>query len=963
MEIDVLKTFEILLDLEKDLYTPANLLFTVSRNDFQSIELQFTIQQDEKPVDLTGQTVEMAIKKPSGLVVYQPVEITEAVYGKAAARLSIQAYVEYGLHTAELYIRDIDSLAVTMPFFFASNESIMEAAEIESVNDWSALQQALFAYDLKPILVDGIPEDVLPEYVGQMAIDPIGRRIFIAYDVTATGWDLFAAGDGSGGGLIYWDNILQKPAAYPPEDHAHEITDVIGLQAALDSKANTGELGAPIDHTHEIAEVIGLQTALDSKADDQDLAAKADAADLAAKADLNHDHAITDVTGLQAALDGKAEYQDLDPFITEAEADAKYAFKGETGGIAAAWGDIAGTLANQTDLQTALNGKADDADLAAKADLNHVHTFAQITEKPAAYPPEDHDHAITDVTGLQTALDGKADDADLAAKADLNHAHAITDVTGLQAALDGKADDADLAAKADVIHRHNWDEIDQKPATYPPEAHDHPEYLTQLEADGRYALRDAEGGTIQSVDWGTITGDIATQTDLQTALNGKADDADLAAKADLNHRHNWTDLDQIPATFAPEAHNHPIAEVTGLQTALDGKADDADLTTKADLNHVHTFAQITEKPVAYPPEAHDHTIANVTGLQPALDGKADDADLAAKADLNHDHAIADVTGLQTALDGKADDADLTGKADAIHRHNWTDLDQIPATFAPEAHDHAIADVTGLQTALDGKADDADLTTKADLNHNHAIADVTGLQASLDGKADDADLAAKADLNHDHTIADVTGLQTALDAKAAIDHDHAIVDVTGLQAALDGKADDADLIPFITEAEADLKYATIDQAGTIEPHNHIITEIDGLQAELDGKADLIHTHAIADVTGLQTALDGKADDADLAAKANVADVYTTLETYTKSEVDTALAGKADDADLVPLMTEADADLKYALKGETADVNKAYVDAADNYITQTVLANLKFWKGTQSAYDLLTPDSNTLYFIIG
>jgi hypothetical protein len=51
---------------------------------------------------------------------------------------------------------------------------------------------------------------------------------------------------------------------------------------------------------------------------------------------------------------------------------------GEASGIE--WGNITGAIANQTDLQNALNGKA-----------TSIHT-----------------HAISDVTGLQTALDGKA---------------------------------------------------------------------------------------------------------------------------------------------------------------------------------------------------------------------------------------------------------------------------------------------------------------------------------------------------------------------------------------------------------------------------------------------------------------------------------------------------------------------------------------------------------------------------
>lgn len=53
----------------------------------------------------------------------------------------------------------------------------------------------------------------------------------------------------------------------------------------------------------------------------------------------------------------------------------------QSGGSGApAWGTLSGTLSNQTDLQTALNGKA----------------------------ALSHSHAISDVTGLQTALDGKS---------------------------------------------------------------------------------------------------------------------------------------------------------------------------------------------------------------------------------------------------------------------------------------------------------------------------------------------------------------------------------------------------------------------------------------------------------------------------------------------------------------------------------------------------------------------------
>jgi hypothetical protein len=964
VEIEVQKTFEILLDMEKDLYTPSNLLFNVSTNDFESVELLFTITQDAAPLDLTGKTVDLAIKKPSGLTVYQSIEITDALDGNAAAMLSLQAYVEFGVHAAEVIVRNESQIMVTCPFYYFSREAIMDGETIESSGDWSALQEALFSYDKKPILVDGIPA-IAPEYIGQMAFDTgENKRAFIANGLTETDWQVLGAGEG-GGGIVDWNSILgkpaaftpeihthdfvdiqAKPAAYPPEAHNHAILDVTGLQAALDAKANTGELGAPVEHSHEILDVTGLQAVLDGKADDADLAAKADVAALALKADA------VDLAAVQTALNEKADDADLIPFITESEADVKYALKGETGGAPEAHTH---EIADVTGLQGALDGKADDADLTAKADVVHTHAFAAITEKPAAYPPEAHahdfdsitgkpaayppaihNHAIADVTGLQAAIDGKAPEV---------HNHAILDVTGLQAALDGKADDADLATKA------NSADVYQKIETY-----------TKTEVDAIASGITEGGGTIVqdnlsstsisaalSANQGRILNetkaniaDLTTKansadvyaktetynkTEIDADLAGKANTADLAAKADA------ADL----AAKADAVHSHTIANVTGLQGALDGKADDADLTGKADAVHTHAFAQITDKPASYPAEAHNHaildvaglqgaldgkaddahnhTIANVTGLQAALDGKADDADLTGKADVVHSHAIVDVTGLQAALDGKADDADLAAKADVVHSHTFAQITEKPASYPPEAHNHTIANVTGLQAGLDAKADDA---------HNHAIADVTGLQGALDGKADDI---------HSHTVAQVTGLQAALDgkaddadltAKADAVHSHTIANVTGLQAALDGKADDADLIPFITESEADLKYEPIGAGGGGGAWGEITGTISAqtdLQTALDGKSNNGHTHNFLDL-------------------ANQPDAYTPT------------AHQHPISDVTGLQT--------ALDGK---ITSTYADAGDNFIMNTKMAGLTLWKGTQAAYDGLTPDANTLYFITG
>lgn len=51
------------------------------------------------------------------------------------------------------------------------------------------------------------------------------------------------------------------------------------------------------------------------------------------------------------------------------------------------------------------------AQIAAKADAGHSHSWAQITGKPSSFPPSSHTHSQSDVAGLGTALAGKIDQA------------------------------------------------------------------------------------------------------------------------------------------------------------------------------------------------------------------------------------------------------------------------------------------------------------------------------------------------------------------------------------------------------------------------------------------------------------------------------------------------------------------------------------------------------------------------
>lgn len=151
--------------------------------------------------------------------------------------------------------------------------------------------------------------------------------------------------------LGLWDSIKNKPETYPPSQHGHQIADVSGLREELDGKKDDGDIDVsdvvglderlesledpqwsdikgkpetfpPSTHKHAVSDVTGLQTALDGKRDtgkiptsdvtglDDQL--KGIGAAPAWSAVTNkpttfppsaHQHEIADVNGLKAILD------------------------------------------------------------------------------------------------------------------------------------------------------------------------------------------------------------------------------------------------------------------------------------------------------------------------------------------------------------------------------------------------------------------------------------------------------------------------------------------------------------------------------------------------------------------------------------------------------------------------------------------------------------------------------------
>lgn len=207
------------------------------------------------------------------------------------------------------------------------------------------------------------------------------------------------------------------------------------------------------------------------------------------------------------------------------------------------WGSITGTLSSQTDLQAALDGKSDtthnhDSDYA---------TAAQGALADSATQPGDNistltndagfitDYTVTegDVTAHQAALSITSSQiSDLASYTGLDvRYYTETEVDSL---LTGKANTSHTHVMADITDSMWISDITAESLT---DLSDIPTIVGQ--AGKLLKVNPTEDGFIwgdpagTSVSWGDITGTLSTQTDLQSALDGKAASSHTHVMADI----------------------------------------------------------------------------------------------------------------------------------------------------------------------------------------------------------------------------------------------------------------------------------------------------------------------------------------------------------------------------------------------------------------------------------------------
>jgi hypothetical protein len=114
-------------------------------------------------------------------------------------------------------------------------------------------------------VADTTERDAIPQprrEAGMLVLTLSDGKVWkLASDLTA--WSEFSAGS-SAATSVAWTDITGRPATFTPSSHTHAVSDVSGLQTALDLKQAAGSYAAA-SHSHAIADVTGLQTALDGK--------------------------------------------------------------------------------------------------------------------------------------------------------------------------------------------------------------------------------------------------------------------------------------------------------------------------------------------------------------------------------------------------------------------------------------------------------------------------------------------------------------------------------------------------------------------------------------------------------------------------------------------------------------------------------------------------------------------------
>jgi len=308
----------------------------------------------------------------------------------------------------------------------------------------------------------------------------------------------------------------------------------------------------------------------------------------------------------------------------------------DTSSTNVSWGDIEGTLSNQTDLQTELDNKSDTNHTHQESDIANLDKYTQdeVDNLLGGKSNIGHTHSASDISDFDNEV---SNNANVSANTSSRHAHtnkAVLD--GIIDTGDGSKYLSDNGAYKDIIT--SFEGLTDTPNSYSGQQGK----LVKVNANEDGLIFGDPSGT--SVSWGDIQGTLSNQTDLQDELDSKSD----------------------------VAHTHTESQITNLDKYTQDEVDGL-LSNKSDVTHNHRLQDLSEKsynsldniPASFPPSGHTHQESDIANLDKYTQDEVNDL-LSNKSNIGHTHSASDVTDFDAEV---TNNATVSANSSARHTHS------------------------------------------------------------------------------------------------------------------------------------------------------------------------------------------------------------------------------------------------------------------------------------------------------
>ena len=417
-------------------------------------------------------------------------------------------------------------------------------------------------------------------------------------------------------------NITPAAIGAAASSHTHAIANVTGLQSALDGKAASS-------HTHGDADITSVNASKITGTISIDHLPQG-ALDRLVRVDDDAARFKLTTENVQLGDTVKVKSSGLMYYVAdESKLGEEAGYEPYTAGSATSvpWSGVTGkpstftpsahthTIANITNFQTALDGKAASS---------HTHTKSQITDFPTSIKNPTSvviklNGGTTEGTNMftydgSTAKSINITPAGIGASAS-SHTHTIANVTGLQSALDGKAASS---------HTHTKDQVGLGNVDNTADSTKNVAMATKLQTYKNDSTTETYGAQYPLFAQWDSTGKI-----INMVCKGYTVRVQSAATADSANAVAWGNVSGKPSTFTPSAHTHTKSQITDFPSSLKNPTS---LSIQLNGGTATTYDGSTAKSINITPagigaaaSSHTHTIANVTNLQATLDSKVNNA--------------------------------------------------------------------------------------------------------------------------------------------------------------------------------------------------------------------------------------------------------------------------------------------------------------------------------------------------